>query len=68
MEFWDFGVEVDIEPPDPADIVAPGSSDDLPSVRRTMAAQPSPVRTTSCCRLQQAMGLGDVDDVRRLEP
>ena len=28
MEFWDFGVEVDIETPDPADIVAPGSSDD----------------------------------------
>jgi len=29
MEFWDFGVEVDIEAPDPADIAAPGSSEDL---------------------------------------
>lgn len=30
MEFWDFGVEVDIDEPDAADIVAPGSSEDLP--------------------------------------
>ena len=66
MEFWDFGVEVDIEPPDPADIVAPGSSD-LP-VSTTRAAQPSRSPRLPPAACNRRMGLGDVDDVGRLEP
>jgi hypothetical protein len=42
MEFWDFGVEVDIEPPDPADIAAPGSSEDLVFEVEDEGSEPGP--------------------------